>query len=110
MALYDRLLGRDDAGNPVPNKIPIHAFQATIAQWGRGSITGVQAQAIVTAVSGAPLDAGEQTEAQTLVNTVPTGTTTANKADRALRLREVDEILLLADTLAPAYDTPAQVK
>jgi hypothetical protein len=28
MALYDRLLGRDDPGNPVANKIPIHQLQA----------------------------------------------------------------------------------
>jgi hypothetical protein len=43
MAPYDRLLGRDDAGNPVANKIPIHQFQAAVAEWSRAKLTGVQA-------------------------------------------------------------------
>lgn len=110
MALYDRLLGRNDAGQPVLNRIPIHQFQSTIAEWARGRITGAQANAIITALSGAALDAGEVTEATTLVNTVPTGATTANKADRALRLQEIDHVLLLADAQSPGYTTPALVK
>jgi S1-C subfamily serine protease len=60
MAPYDRLLGRDDAGNPVANKIPIHQFQAAVAEWSRAKLTGVQANSIITAVSGAPLTPAEQ--------------------------------------------------
>ena len=52
MALYDRLLRRDDAGNPVQNKIGIHTFQAAASEWARGKITGAQASAIIAATSG----------------------------------------------------------
>lgn len=110
MPLYDRLMGRDDAGNLVANKIPIHQFQAAAAEWARGRITGAQANTIIQTVSGAALDAGEQAEAQTLVNTVQPGTTTANKADRAMRWFEIDQILMLADSNVPGYDTPTAVK
>lgn len=98
MAPYDRLLGRDDAGNPVANKIPIHQFQAAVAEWSRAKLTGVQANSIITAVSGAPLTPAEQTEVQTLVNTVTsipvTGSTAAQADGRS-------QVLLLADTGAP---------
>jgi hypothetical protein len=108
MAPYDRLLGRDDAGNPVANKIPIHQFQAAVAEYSRAKLTGVQANSIITAVSGEPLTPAEQTEVQTLVNTVisiaVTGSTAAQgdgRSQRAMRLFEIDQVLLLADTGAP---------
>jgi hypothetical protein len=110
MALYDRLLGRDDLGNPVSGKVPIHYFQAAVALWAKGKITGAQAQAIAEATSGLPFDSGEVTELQALVATVPTGSTTALKADRALRLQEIDQILLLVEVGMPPLDTPAKIK
>lgn len=108
MGLYDRLLGIDGA-NP---KIPVHQFQSIAAEWARGNMTGVQANAAIAdpKCSGAPLTAAEQTEAQTLVNTVPVGTTTALKADRALRLLEIEQVLNLVDLRLPPYDTVAAVK
>lgn len=106
MALYDRLLGID-ATNP---KIPVHAFQALTAEWARGNMTGAQAQAGIAQVSGAALTAGEITEAQTLVNTVPLGSTTAIQAARALRLLEIDEVLLIVDSKIPPYTTSAAIK
>jgi hypothetical protein len=52
-----------------------------VAEWSRAKLTGVQANSIITAVSGAPLTPAEQTEVQTLVNTVTsipvTGSTAA---------------------------------
>jgi hypothetical protein len=110
MALYDRLLGVDDAGQPVTGQIPIHQFQACAAEWAKGRITGAQAQSIITAVSGSALTSAEQTEAQTLIDTVPTGGTTANQAARALRMLEIDQVLLLADAGVPGYSTPTEVK
>jgi hypothetical protein len=110
MALYDRLLGKDDAGASVDNRVPVHAFQSVISEWARGRITGPQANAIIEHVSGAPLTVPEQTEAQALVASIPVGTTAANKADRAMRLFEIDQILLLADSAAPGYATPTEVK
>lgn len=103
MGLYERLLGTD----PLP-RLSIHAFQAIAAEWGRGSITGAQAQTAITATCGVALTAAEVTEAQTLVNTIPTGSTTANKADRAVRLQEIDQVLLMAGL--PPYTTAAAIK
>jgi hypothetical protein len=111
MALYDRLIGRDDAGNPVANKIPIHVFQATVGCRRRGNIaTDADAQAVILATSGATLLAAELTELQTLLATVPLGNTTQNQLDRLRKLQEIDQILLLADARAPGFDTPTLVK
>lgn len=106
MALYRRLLG-EDPDNP---KIPIHAFQAIVAMWARGKMTAAQARAGIAQVSGAPLTSSEEAEVQTLVNTVPTGTTTAQQAARALRLIEIDEVLLIVDSHVPPFDTEAGIK
>jgi hypothetical protein len=79
-----------------------------VAEWSRAKLTGVQANGIITVVSGAPLTPAEQTEVQTLVNTVisiaVTGSTAAQgdgRSQRAMRLFEIDQVLLLADTGAP---------
>ena len=101
MALYDRILGID-AANP---KIPVHAFQALAALWAKGKITGAQAQAGIEKVSGAPLTAAEITEINALVASVPSGNTTAQQAARSLRMSEIDQILLLADSQIAPYDT-----
>lgn len=95
MGLYERLIGSDGEA-----RIPVHAFQATLAEFARGAITGPQAQTIIAAVSSAPLQPAEVTEAQTLLATF-TGDATAKLA----RAAEVDHVLLLADVLAPGYDT-----
>lgn len=104
MGLYERILRLEEP------RLPVHAFQSVAAEWARGRITGTEANAIIGALTGAPLDATAQQEAVALVNTVPTGSTTANKADRALRLNEIDQVLLLADAKAPGYDTVAALK
>lgn len=123
MALYLRLLGTD----PVNPKIPIHAFQALAAEWARGNLTAAQANTIVGilcqvsnpdgSVTPKPLTAAEQTEAQTLVTTVTsipiTGSATAiadGRARRALRIQEIDQVLLLVDTKIAPYDTEAAIK
>ena len=106
MALYLRLLGIDP-DNP---KIPIHAFQSIVALWAKGNMTLAQARAGITQVSGAALTTAEETETQTLVNSVPTGSTTANQAARALRLLHIDEVLLCADQKIPPFDTEAGIK
>jgi hypothetical protein len=106
MALIERLMGLDLNRT----KIPIHQFQSIAAEWARGQITGAQANTGITTVAGQGLDAAEQAEAQALVNTIPSGATTANKADRALRLSEIDQVLLLAEMRVPPYDTAAAVR
>lgn len=114
MALYDRLMGLD-LDRP---KIPIHVFQSVAAEWARGKLTGVEANAVITAVCGGTgLDAQEQADAQTLVNTVtsiPVNGSAAQIADgrarRALRAQEIDQVLLIAETRPPGYSTAAEVK
>lgn len=94
MALYDRLAGTSDA---VP-KIPVHSFVAILAEFARGRMTGAQAQAAINAVSGEPLSASEVTQAQALLATV-VGSATAKLA----RAKEIDDVLLLAESRVPGY-------
>jgi hypothetical protein len=105
-SLYERLMGL----HPTRPKIPVHQFQSLAAEWARGQITGVQANAAILQCSGVGLDATEQLEAQALVDTVPVGTTADLKADRALRVQVIDQVLLLADQGLPPYDTAAAVR
>lgn len=106
MALVERLMGID--ARP---KIPVHGFQAVLAEWARGNLTGAQAQAAIASLSGGVnLDAGETAEAQTLVNSVPTGSTAAAQAARALRIIEMDQVWLLADAAVPPYNTAAAIR
>jgi hypothetical protein len=106
-SLYERLMGQHQS-RP---KIPVHQFQSLAAEWARGSITGAQANTAVAVLSeGVGLDATEQVEAQDLVSTVPTGNTAGDKADRALRIQVIDQVLLLADTSVAPYDTPQAVR
>jgi hypothetical protein len=97
--LYDRLLGLSG------DKIQVHQFQATLAEFGRNRLNGTQAQAVIEFISGSPLDAAGVTEAQTLLGTV-SGSATA----RLARVSEIDHVLLLAEVRAPGYDTVALVK
>lgn len=100
MSLYGRLMGLEDF------KIPIHQFQALLAEFARNRLTGAQAQAAIEAISGAPLAPSEITEAQTLLGTI-TGTATA----RLARAKEIDDVLLLAEVNSvEQYDTPEEVK
>jgi hypothetical protein len=112
VALADRLCGVTGSA-----KIPIHSFQAIVAEWARGNITGQQAQDGITAMSGTALSAGEVTEATSLVNSITsipiTGTAVQiadGRARRALRAQEIDQVLLLADARIAPYDVPATVK
>ena len=105
MPLIERLMGLEAP------KVPVHLFQSVAAEWATGNMTGTQANACIAAASGGvPLDAAAIAEAQALVNTVPTGATATNKADRALRLLDIDHVLLIADSRHPPYDTAAAVR
>ena len=110
MALYDRLIGVG-----VANRIPIHAFQAVAAEWARGKITGAEANTIIEAVSGAPLDAGEQTDAAAVVALIAdiavTGTAVQQvdaRARRAMVAHEIDQVLLLAGL--PGYSDETELR
>lgn len=106
MALYERLLGRDDNGASVPGKIPVHQFQAVMAEFARGRMTGVQARAAVETISGLPLTAGEATEANTL-----TATIAGTAAVKLARAKEIDDVLLLGEIGGVVgYTTPTEIK
>lgn len=107
MALYERLIGNDDAGNRVGGRIPPHGFSATMGEFARGRINGAQAQAAIEAMSGLPLDAGEVAEAQTLLGTI---TNAGNATAKLARAKEIDDVLMLGELGAPAYDTPSEIK
>ena len=99
MALYERLMGIDR------NKIPVHQFSAIIAEFARGRITGPEAQVIMDAVSGVPLDAGEKVEVTALV-----GTITGNATAKLARAKEIDDVLMIAERNVAPYDTVAAVE
>lgn len=73
-------------------------------------MTGAQCQAAIVTCTGVALDAQGQTEIAALVATVPVGTTTAIQAARALRLLEIDQVLLIAENRYPPLNTVAAVK
>jgi hypothetical protein len=101
-SLYERLAGV----HPTRSKIPIHQFQSIIAEWARGNMTGAEANTNIAGVSGLALDATETLEAQDLVATVPTGNTAALQAARALKLIEIDQVLMLAEVTVGAGIAP----
>ncbi len=108
MPLIERLMGLDEETNG--KKIAVHAFQAIASEWARGRLTADQANAAIIHNCGQGLDAAERAEAQAIVGTVPGGSTTAQQVARAIRQIEIDQILLLADSLTPPYDTAAAVR
>jgi hypothetical protein len=107
MPLYDRLCGRNDSGEDVENRFPLHSFNATLGEFARGQITGAQAQVIVNTLTGAPLSPSEITEATTLLATV---TSAGNAAARLARAKLIEDVLILAEIGAPGYTTPTQVR
>lgn len=106
MGLYDRIVGRDDAGNIVPNRIAPEVFAATMSEFARGQINGSQARALLEAL-GCPFNDGEAQEAQTLLGTIHNLSTPEAKIARYLEIRDV---LFLARLRAPGYNGPSNVR
>jgi hypothetical protein len=111
--LIERLMDLE----PDRAKVPLHAFQAVLAEWSRGKLTAGQALDQLEAIAPPRLTANEQTEAQaivTLVTSIPvTGSATAiadGRARRALKITEIADVFLCVDARLPAYDTPAEVR
>ena len=106
MALYERLLKRDDAGNSVSGGIPIHGFQAVMGERARGTLTtNIAARDCLNSFISPPLTPSEETEAITLLNTI-SGSTTAKLA----RAKEIDDVLMLGEHAAAGYSTPSAIK
>lgn len=106
MALYDRLLGRDDAGGPVEGKIRLHGFNALLGEVARGRLTNAQARdAVPLLARGVPLTAAEGQEALT-----PLGTISGSATAKLGRAKEIEDVLTLAEAGVTQYDTPAEVQ
>ena len=102
--LYERIIGRDDSGRVVENRIVPETFAACLSEYARGILTSPQALAVMDSL-GMPLDAGEQTEAQTLLATV-----TGTSAQKLARNAEIRDVLFLARLQALGYSRPSEVK
>ena len=70
---------------------------AVIAEFQRAQLTGAQARDAFTP----PLDSTEQTQAQALVDEITAGNIT---------FKELHDVLLMAESAMPPYDTEAAVK
>lgn len=89
MGIYERLLRLQEP------RIPVHQFIAACAEVSRGNMSNVQAR---TALN---LSAAEGTEANALI---------ARVTSAALSRVEIHDVLLLAETRTPPFDTVAAVK
>jgi hypothetical protein len=107
MALIDRLIGYDDAGNTVANKLPGHTFLWTLCERAQGGLaTNNDAQGVVESLSGASLVGMEGTDAIALLNWVMA----ASAATRHQRYLRLDSIIGLGQARAPGYDSPTAVR
>jgi hypothetical protein len=101
MGLYERLLG-----TTADEKITVHQFQAVMGERARGALaTNAAARDAINSILQQDLSASEEQEAITLLNTIA-GSATAKLA----RAKEIDDVLLLAESGVTGYATPAQVK
>lgn len=110
--LYERLLDQ----HPTKAKMSTDGLQACIRHFRSGSMTIEQIDALFADHYGGPLgiaqtgnEAGRR-EAQDLLATIPTGTTTVLRLDRIERLATLEAVLVVADLRQPPFDTPAALR
>lgn len=104
MGLYERIVGKDDDGNIVSDRISPEVFTSVMSEFARDQLTGQRALAVLEELR-APLNSLEVDEAQSLLATV-TGTP-QQKVNRYLEIRDV---LFLARLQAPGYSSPSLVR
>jgi hypothetical protein len=102
--LYERLLGRNDAGARVDRPITPPLLMAVASEYVRGRLDVAGAQAVLESYHSA-LDAGELVEMGDLLTTV-----SGTQAQQLARLQEIESVLLLGRMSAPNYSTPTQIK
>ncbi len=98
MALVERLMGLESP------KIPVHGFFAGANEIIEGRLTAAQVKTYFA------MDASASAEFDTIAATAPTGTTALATAQKALWLGGIHSIFILAEDLAPGYNTPAGVR
>lgn len=102
--LYDRIIGRDDQGQVVADRIAPEVLASVVSEFARDALDAEGAKAVLAAL-GCALSDSEVAEAGALLATV-TGTA-IGKLSRYLEIRDV---LFLARLQAPGYSRPGEVK
>src|SRR3972149_6105792 len=106
MALYERIIGRDDVGLIVPNRIVPEVLAAVVSEFARDVISPAEARALLVALR-CPLDSQEEGEVATLLATI-TGQPSA--LARLARYLEIRDVLFLARLQAPGDARPREGK
>jgi len=104
MALYDRIIGRDEQGRRVLDRIVPEVFATVVAEYARGKLNAGQALALMEALK-MELDQAEVAEVTTLLATV-----TGTPEQRLARYIEIRDVLSLARLQAPGYCRPSEVR
>lgn len=105
--LIERLIGN----HSTRPRIPVQEFLGILTEQARGQLSVSEADAAVAFISnGVGLNPAERAEALAIVNSVTAfaGSTALAKADRALRVDEIESILAFAGV--PPYDDPGRVR
>lgn len=106
MALYDRIIGKDDEGQRVENRINPEVIATVMSEFARDAINAAAARDICEAM-GMVFDNDEEEELIDLLATVTNQPTNTAKLARYLEIRDV---LFLARLQAPGYQRPSSVK
>lgn len=106
MALYDRIIGRNDEGRTVPNRINPEVIASVIAEFSRDAINAATARDICSAL-GMTFSDDEEEELVDLFQTISTLPSATAKLARYLEIRDV---LFLARLQAVGYSRPSDVK
>lgn len=97
MGLYERIMGTE-----LP-RVPVHQFMAAMQEYVLGQMTGAQATAAFN------LSPGEQTQALALRDRLLAESSASSNLQRRLKALEFENVLILASTRIPPYDTVAAV-
>ena len=110
MGLYERIIGRDDDGLPVEDRIVPEVLAACISEQARELLDADGVRELLAALAGAfatVLTDDEFTEFQTLLATIDAEPSAALKLSRYLEIRDV---LFLARIQAAGYSLPSEVR
>jgi hypothetical protein len=106
MALYARIIGRDDEGRVVPHRINPEVITTVMAEFARDAINAALARDICEAM-GMTFSDSEEEELIDLLQTISSKPSPEAKLARYLEVRDV---LFLARLMAPGYSRPVNVK
>lgn len=106
MALYARIIGRDDEGHRVDNRINPEVLASVISEFGRDALNASGARAVFTGM-GITFTNDEEDEIADLFLTISNLPSPTAKLARIIEIRDV---LFLARLQASGYSRPANVR